>query len=214
MAGKIVFLSYTLGPSTPAYGGDKGMVQIKQIRSIANGDTSNNSSFSFPGHIGTHIDFPFHFSNEGKRGNDYPASFWIFNKIGFLECMIDKVEENLQGLPSDIEMFILKTGFGAKRYQRKYWAEQPVIPAMLAGEFKKRFPALRVFGFDLISMTSKLDRPEGIKAHISFLLDNDILVLEDMKLDELNRTPERVVIAPLQMENVDGVPCTIIAEFE
>jgi kynurenine formamidase len=56
-----------------------------------------------------------------------------------------------------------------------------------------------------------LDRAEGKKAHIQFLLQNDILVLEDMDLQNLFSTPSSVIIAPLQIEGADGVPCNVIS---
>ena len=34
--------------------------------------------------------------------------------------------------------------------------------------FKEKFKNIRVFGFDMISLTSKLDRDEGKKAHLDF----------------------------------------------
>jgi len=213
MVDNIIYLSYPLELSTPAYGGETGLVEIRQIRSIERGDTSNNSAFAFPGHIGTHIDFPFHFSNEGRKCDDYPAPFWVFNEVGFLECSIEMVEENLDQLPGNIEILIVKTGFGSKRNEREYWAEQPIIPSKLARLFKNKFPKLRVFGFDMISMTSKLDRSEGKQAHIAFLLENDILVLEDMNLDGIQHSPKRITISPLIICGADGTPCTILAEI-
>ncbi|MDP3683255.1 MAG: cyclase family protein, partial [Ignavibacteria bacterium] len=80
------YLSYFLEEATPVYGGVEGTIQFKQIKSIDNGDTSNNQEFHFPGHSGTHIDFPRHFSANGKTCNDYSADFWIFRKVGFLHC--------------------------------------------------------------------------------------------------------------------------------
>ena len=74
-----------------------------------------------------------------------------------------------------------------------------------------KFPKLRVFGFDLISLTSKLDRAEGKKAHIEFLINNDILILEDMDLRFLEVSPSLVVIAPLQIQIADGVPCNVLS---
>jgi len=208
-----IFLSYFLDSDTPLYGGLKGSFQICNERSIAKGDTSNNLSFTFPAHTGTHIDFPFHFSNCGKKSHDYPASFWLFKKIGFLDCTINEVESNIEFLQEDIEILILKTGFGANRNSEIYWSNQPVIPAHFATTFKKRFSKLKIFGFDLISLTSKLDREEGRKAHVNFLVNNDILVLEDMNLINLNCTPNMIIVSPLQVHSADGTPCTVIAHF-
>ena len=72
-------------------------------------------------------------------------------------------------------------------------------------------PYLRVFGFDMISLTSKLDRAEGKLAHIAFLIENVILVLEDMNLEILSITPSTVIISTLQLEGADGGPCNVIA---
>ena len=207
----VIFLSYFLREDTPAYGGAEGTLTFEQIRSIDRGDTSNNLFLKFPNHIGTHIDFPRHFSNEGKSIDDYPAEFWIFNRVGFINSDMDSLEHNCEGLPDDIELLIVKTGFGDQRNENIYWAEQPVVPASAAEMLRKRFPHLRVFGFDLISLTSQLNKAEGKKAHLAFLTEQNILVLEDMNLNNLFATPERVIIAPLQISNADGVPCTIFA---
>lgn len=204
-------LSFFLNDSTPAYGGVKGAIKVDQITSIRNGDTANNSRIIFNNHIGTHIDFPFHFSENGKKSSDYSESFWIFNNVGFINCQINQVENEIQKLDIDIEILILKTGFGSKRGEVDYWKNQPVIPSNFAYIFKNKFPKLRVFGFDMISLTSKLNRDEGKKAHIDFLIKNDILILEDMNLSKLTKSPEKIIISPFLVDNIDGIPCNVIA---
>jgi arylformamidase len=208
---KPIFLSYFLDENTPIYGGIPDTISFSSITSISEGDTANSLKIDFPNHVGTHVDFPFHFDNNGKNSSDYSADFWVFEKVGLLNCSIEEVPVKLRHLPSDIELLILKTGFGEKRYEEVYWKSQPIIPASYAKLFRSFFPNLRVFGFDLISLTSKLDRSEGKKAHLAFLIEEDILILEDMKLDELDVTPNKVIISPLQLKSVDGTPCTVIS---
>ena len=205
------FLSYFLTENTPVYGGEKGALSFERIRSIEKGDNSNNLKLTFPSHVGTHIDFPFHFHVLGKKCEDYPASFWVFEKIGFLDCCLEEVEQKLSELSPDIEILILKTGFGKLRGKDMYFFNQPVIPSNFAEIFKNHFPKLRVFGFDMISLTSKLNREEGKNAHINFLINQDILVLEDMYLEHLHDTPSLLVVSPILVEGADGVPCTVIA---
>lgn len=205
------YLSYFIDEQTPAYGGKQGLIQIVKNRSISKGDTTNELQLTLPNHIGTHIDFPYHFYDDGKKCSDYPAGHWVFNKIGFLSCPLEEVPSRINELPNDIELLLLRTGFGKKRNESEYWASQPVIPSQLAKLFRQHFPVLRVFGFDMISMTSKLDREEGTRAHLSFLVENDILILEDMNLEGLNEPPSRVIISPLLVDGADGVPCTVIA---
>lgn len=208
---KIIYLSYFLNEETPAYGGEEGSIVFDRVKSIANGDTSNNLKLTFPNHIGTHIDFPFHFDLNGKKGSEYPADFWIFNSVGFIQCDVDSIEEQISNLPTDIECLILKTGFAANRGKEVFWKEQPVIKSYLANIFRSKFPKLRLFGFDMISLTSKLDRPEGKQAHLSFLIDNEILILEDMNLENLSTTPQKVIVSPFQIDKADGGPCTVFA---
>lgn len=204
-------LSFFLQENTPAYGGAKGTVKLQSVRSIKLGHTSNNQTFEFPGHINTHIDFPRHFNASGKTINDYDAAFWVFEKVGFISSDVASLPAEISKLDPAVEILIFKTGFGSKRDEPVYWAEQPVIPASIAGLLKKQCPAIRVFGFDLISLTSQLDKAEGKQAHIAFLLEHDILVIEDMNLSELFNTPAKLFVAPLMIDQADGVPVTILA---
>ncbi len=211
---KTTFLSFELNEKSPVYGGKDDKLKIKKTNQIKEGKTSNNLHLSFPNHLGTHIDFPRHFSDKGKTLSNYPASFWIFNKVGFLNCSIDKVPNMIENLDSSIEILILKTGFGQNRGKEIYWKNQPVIPAHYASLLKKKFQRIRVFGFDMISLTSLNNKEEGKKAHVNFLIDHDILILEDMNLAKINTTPDTIILSPLQIENADGVPCTVIANFD
>ena len=208
------FLSFELNENSPVYGGKDDKLKILKTNQIKEGKTSNNLHLSFPNHIGTHIDFPKHFSDKGKTQSNYSASFWIFNKVGFLNCSIDKVPKMIKTLDKSLEILILKTGFGKNRGKEIYWKNQPVIPAYYASLLKKQFPKIRVFGFDMISLTSLKNKEEGKKAHVNFLIDHDILILEDMNLAKINTTPHTIILSPLQIENADGVPCTVIANFD
>ena len=89
-----------------------------------------------------------------------------------------------------------------------------MIPASYASLLKNKFPNIRVFGFDMISLTSLNDKEEGKRAHINFLINHDILILEDMNLDPINTIPDTIILSPLQIQNADGVPCTVIANFD
>jgi len=211
---KTLFLSHFINKNTPVYGGVENAFISETISSINEGDTSNSSKFIFNNHIGTHIDFPFHFSNSGAKSNDYNSNFWIFNKVGFINTSINNFEDDIKDLPIDIEILLLKTNFGINRGTDKYIFDQPVIPSNWAFLLRSKFPKLRAFGFDLISLTSKKDRIEGKKAHIEFLIENNILIIEDMDLSKITETPSKLIVAPLLIESSDGVPCTIISSFE
>lgn len=208
---KISFLSHFINNDTPVYGGYENQIEISKKSSIEDGDTANSLNIIFNNHVGTHIDFPNHFSDTGRKSSDYEASFWVFNKVGFIECSISEFPEKINNLPKDIELLIFKSGFGKNRDKEIYWKSQPVIPSNFAKILRKEFPFLRVFGFDMISLTSKLNRVEGKKAHLDFLIKYEILILEDMNIQGLVRAPNKVIISPLQISDADGSPCNVIS---
>ena len=134
-------------------------------------------------------------------------------KIGFINCNVSKINQELKNLPSDIEFLIIKTGFEKNRGKVRYWKNQPILKSELAKKFRSKFQKLRAIGFDMISLTSKLDRDEGKKAHIEFLINENILIIEDMSLSKLIITPKKLYVFPTLIDKADGSPCTIIATF-
>jgi kynurenine formamidase len=69
---------------------------------------------------------------------------------------------------------------------------------------------------DLISVSSYSNREEGRKAHHAFLNPDEgeiILLIEDMKLDT-DGPFNKVIVAPLLIDNADGAPCTVLAYTE
>ncbi len=206
-----ILLSHPISNTTPTYG-NKGNITITQISSIEeNGSSSLNINMT--NHISTHIDFPAHFCKNGKNLSDYSDEFWYFKKVGFLESSLDDFFDNLDKLAYDIEILLLKTNFEKYRGSDKYIFNQEVIDKNLAHILKQKFPNLRVFGFDMISVSSYQNREMGRAAHKTFLCENNILLLEDMKLSGLIHTPNSLTIAPLMLEKADGTPCFVYAEL-
>lgn len=88
-------------------------------------------------HIGTHIDFPKHFCNNGKSLNNYNDDFWLFNNVGFIESSFDQLVSKLDLLDCNIEILIVKTGFEEYRGTKKYIMEQPIVKPILANILRK-----------------------------------------------------------------------------
>ena len=215
-----LFLSYYINEQTPLYGGEKAIL-VEKRSEISKGASSNTKYLKLPNHSGTHIDFPNHFSDEGKIINDYPASFWKFNKVHVIsyqakhEEMIDEALVENYDIPVDTEFLIINTSFGSYREEVAYWNNNPGLSPSLATPLKTRCPNLKAIGFDFISVSSYQNRLLGREAHKAFLLENDILLIEDMKLDEIqNKAIKSVTALPLLIDKIDGVPITIIAEYE
>ena len=212
------FLSYPMNENTPLYGGKKG-VKIKINSSIEKGDSSNSKVLSFNNHSGTHVDFPNHFIKNGKTSEQYDISDWIFTNPFLIELvtaeneLINFSENQINKIPKKTDFIILKTGFGAFRGEEKYWKNNPGLSPDLANKLRTNLPNLKVIGLDLISITSYQNRELGRIAHRNFLGgDRPILLIEDMNLIGLNKSPNKLICAPLLIEKLDGTPITIIAE--
>lgn len=215
---KHIYLSYFLDKKTPLYGGSTG-IEIIKLNDILKGDTANTKKLSLHNHSGTHIDFPNHFIIDGNVSDDYNADFWIFNNPFLIELdvieneIILLSEEKIKSIPASTDFLIFKTGFFKHRKDEKFWKNNPGIHPDLAKKLKTKCPSLKVLGMDLISLTSYQNRELGRTAHKNFLGENNILLVEDMKLDKLTVSPTKIMCFPLMVKGIDGAPVSIIAEL-
>ena len=172
MNNKWIFLSYNLSPDLSAYAnGDK--IKISKTSDISKQKTSNNSLLELPSHFGTHIDFPYHFSETGKKGDKYNPEFFIFSNIQIIDITGEKIKndlilpENLKKINSNenTDFVIIKTGFSDKRNSKEYWNNNYGFAPECAQFFKQNFPNLRAIGFDSMSVSSFQNRLIGRVAH-------------------------------------------------
>lgn len=212
-------LSHSINTTTPLYGGKYPL--IKKVSSIKNGDTVNETIINTTVHMGTHIDLPYHFYEEGQTLKDFPIEFWFFKKILFVEFVPENtiIENDLikileANIDIGYDLLIVKTGMGKFRNEEKYWAEGYGFSPNVYIYLKKNFPNIKVMGFDLISVTSYLNRALGKDAHRTFLNPTSpILLLEDMNLSKvtIENIPSKIIIAPLFIDDCDGLPCSVFA---
>ena len=185
----MIYLSYFLSNTTPAYRGGVSP-SIEVLSSIKKGSSSNGLKINSPLHVGTHIDFPNHAYTDGAVLNDYDADFFRFSKVLFIESDFSEVviEDELIDILENIEdigyeMLLVKTGMCNIRGSQKYWSEAKGFGAKVHTYLRKKFPNIRVFGFDTISLTSYEFREDGRVAHKAFLNPKEpILLIEDMDL--------------------------------
>ena len=218
MNSKYIYLSYFLDEKTPIYGGSKG-IEIIDNSSIEKGDTANTKTLSFHNHSGTHIDFPNHFIQNGKKSDDYNANFWIFDNPYLIEVPVNEDElinldqELLNSIPSNTDFLIFNTGFYKLRNDIKFWKHNPGFSPEMAEKLKLQCPDLRVIAMDTISLTSFQNRKIGRIAHKKFLGDSNLLIVEDIDLNELDSQPKKIMCFPLMVKGIDGSPVSIIAEI-
>ncbi len=208
---EIIFLSHTISEQTPCYGG-KSSIQLKHDKSMSQGDHCNTMNWSFSNHIGTHVDAPLHFIEEGSSVTAIEPKDWFFNNVALAD-ILDIEEGHIVGTAElgdieDCDLLLIRTGFERYRQDEVYWQDSPGLDGEIALWLKKNCPSIKAVGVDFISISNLNNRELGRVAHKAFL-ENGILLIEDMKLSLLKKIPDQVIVAPLPVDNADGAPCTV-----
>lgn len=217
---KRIYLSHFIDSNTPIYG-NRNVVELIKNSSIDKGDTANETHISSTLHLGTHIDFPYHFYKDGQSLKAYPVDFWFFDRPLVIEVkpkslvIKDELIEALTPLKSKEkhDILMVKTGCGSKRGSRQYWEENVGFAPEIYDYLQRHFSNIRVLGFDSISVSSFQHRDIGRIAHKRFLNpERPVLLLEDMNLSKIQKNCKLldVAVIPWQISGSDGVPCTVV----
>jgi arylformamidase len=219
-----IFLSHILSTSSPTYPGNLGL-KISPQFSFQKGDPFNQCEFTMCNHIGTHLDLPRHFNPKGATVDQIKPAEWVFKYPIVVD--IPKLDHQvIEG--ADLEPFaaelggcdllLIRTGFESHRDDHpRYSKANPSLGPSFAEFVLRRLPKLRAVGMDLISAGNTNRVEDAIAVHRLLLGYPDeharyILIIEDMALKSCPKTLGRVVVLPLMLEGLDGVPCTILAE--
>jgi len=230
---KRVYLSYILDSKTPTYANRNRFEQIKKS-DISKGDVANDTTISTTVHIGTHIDMPYHFYENGQTIEDFDADFWVFqqDEILFIELRIEneeliirdelimeleKIKNNSQFSTLNSQLLIVKTGICHRRETQEFWEKNYGFHLDIANYLREYFTNIKIFGFDSISVSSWQNRILGREAHKAFLEPNNpILLLEDMDLRKITKNTKlkEVIVSPLRIASCDGLPCTVFGVID
>ena len=221
---KLTYLSYMLDENTPTYGNRNKFVCEKKS-DMSKGDIANDSNINTTVHIGTHIDMPYHFFEDGQTIEEFDIEYFRFTNVLFIDMLPDNIiikDELITLLKKQInkknyDMLIVKTGICHKRDSEDFWKINYGFDPSIAEYLRLEFPNVRIIGFDSVSVSSFANRMLGRESHREFLNPNQpILLLEDMDLTNLDEESKiiKLDIAPLRIAKCDGLPCTIIAEVE
>ena len=219
---KLKFLSHPLKSQIPVYGQAQQKMELIQEKSQARGDSCQTYSIKFNNHWGTHVDCPAHFFPDGKNVCDYEAEFWHFEHPQIIELDLGSgelvtFEMIASKISKETDLLLLKSGWSQKRDRLEYSLENPGIDPDCGLALRKKFPSLRMIGFDWISISSYQKREAGRQAHRNFLdpkgEGKPILILEDMDLSDDLAELKQIFVIPLRVEGIDSAPCTVLGSF-
>ena len=169
----------------------------QQISSITRGDLYNLTAFSMCAHNGTHVDAPCHFVNGGKSvdeldlektvGYAYVAEFCgdVTKEIA------RRIIEKARAVNSDSAKRILFKG-----------------DAVITEESAEYFTAN---GVCLLGVESQTVGPAEAPMRVHLvLLKKEVVLLEGIRLGDVNEGVYLLNAAPLNLKGADGSPCRAI----
>lgn len=202
--------------------GDSEGIEVTQKKRIVEGDSCNTEVWKLPNHLGTHVDAPKHFFENGPSIEHYGAEFWTCSNVKIIHCSLRKPRWIL---PKDIDSntdtdcILIKTGFQKYRNEKIYSNENTGLSPELAQWLRTKYLKLKFIGMDFISVSRYPDRERGREAHKDFLRPtppgSPILPIEDMDLSQIKKgiNIKSLMVFPLRVKGSSGGPATVVAHI-
>ncbi len=171
------------------YPGDPAPVK-EEYRRIKRGDRYNGTSFSMHAHNGTHIDAPFHFVDEGKTIDEIA----IDKLVG--KCLVVSFDGVVNGRTAERMLEQLRQS-GTDKLLIKGDAQIDREGAIVFAQAKLDLVGVRSQSVSVSEATTEV--------HVT-LLKAEIVLLEGIRLEEVEEGEYLLFAAPLKLEGSDGSP--------
>ncbi len=182
--------------SCQVYPGDP-MPEKKELKSMEKGELYNLTAFDMCAHNGTHIDAPFHFIKDGKTVDE--ISLEVFVGMAYVTEHRGVVTDN------DAVEIIEK----AKKYN-----PEAAKRILIKGDAEISLEAAKVFASSdifLLGNESQTIGPqnEPMAVHL-VLLGANVILLEGIRLSEVDEGVYFLNSAPLNLAGAEGSPCRAV----
>jgi arylformamidase len=202
-------ISLSISPNLPTWPGDPPL-QIKQIESMDKGAHDNVTHISASVHLGTHVDAPHHFLNDGRTIEQLPL------EVLTGPCYVTQLPDGIEAITSEvldrteITSEMKRVLFGTSNSH--YWAKNE-------SKFQTDFVAItedgaewlvehgvQLVGVDYLSVAPYGD---SVPTH-TVLLKAGIVVVEGLNLSNIMRGFYDLYCLPLKIAGSDGAPARAI----
>jgi arylformamidase len=190
-------------------------VSFERVMKLEDGQP-NVMMCSMPSHCGTHVDAPSHFIQGGLTIEEVPLE-WLIGRSSTVSLELEPRQaitaamlETAGGHVQAGDRLFLDTGFSA-RYQTPEYVEHPYLDASAADWIVER--GVRLLALDCLTP----DKPHSLRdAGFDFpvhhrLLGEDVIIVENVRLDPRPPDVFEVSILPLPLRAGDGAPARIVA---
>lgn len=196
---KLIDITMNLSDSTPSWPGDTPF-SYEIAWPMEKSGSVNVGKIEASTHIGTHIDAPFHYDNNGMKTDELELSRYFANAVvvdctGVSEITPDHIDFDEEGVTA----VLFKTGGWTDRavFPAKIPVMNESVPAYLKGK------GINLIGVDLPSVDHL--ESKTLPVHHA-LYEQDINILEGIVLDGVREGSYQLIAMPLKIKGGDGSP--------
>ena len=208
-------LTHRIRESMPVFPGDP-QPEVREIMSLGE-DFCAVQSIRFNNHIGTHLDAPSHFIEDGMTVDQIPLETLIGDAI-----VLDFTDKGKDDLITKMDLrlhqhqintgsrVLIKTGWDRNFTSPAYYEHFPCLTLESAEYLASR--RIKLLGVDTPS-PSPLDDPD--QAIHKTLLGAGVVLVENIKdLTQIGRDECQLIVLPLPIEDFSGAPCRVVVGIE
>jgi arylformamidase len=202
-------ISLTISPTLPTWPGDPPLV-LKQIESMDQGATANVTHLSASVHLGTHVDAPHHFLNDGRTVENLPLDVltgpcYVVQMPDGIEAITAEVLERTE-ISKDMKRILFGTSnsHGWARGEMAFQTDFVAITEDGAEWLVEH--GVQLVGVDYLSVAPYDD---SVPTH-TVLLKAGIIIVEGLNLSKIMRGFYDLYCLPLKIANADGAPARAI----
>jgi len=202
-------ISLTISPDLPTWPGDPPL-ELERFESMDKGAHNNVSRISSSVHLGTHVDAPRHFINDGRTIDQLPLDVltgpcYVVQLPDGVEAITAEVLAQTEIMP-EMKRILFGTSnshFWA-RGESKFQTEFVAITEDGAQWLAAR--GVQLVGVDYLSVAPYGD---SVPTHL-ILLEAGIVVIEGLNLSNIMRGFYDLYCLPLKIAGCDGAPARAI----
>ena len=202
-------ISLTISPNLPIWPGDPAL-ELEQIESMDKGAHNNVTRISAAVHLGTHVDAPYHFLNDGRTVEQLPL------EVLTGPCYVTQLPDGIEAITSEV---LDRTEINAEMKRVLFGTRNSHLWAKGESKFQTDFVAItedgaewlvergvQLVGVDYLSVAPYGD---SVPTH-TVLLKAGVVLVEGLNLSNVMRGFYHLYCLPLKIAGSDGAPARAI----
>jgi len=202
-------ISLTISPDLPTWPGDPGL-ELEKFESMDKGAHNNVSRISSSVHLGTHVDAPYHFLNDGSTVEQLPLDVLTG------PCYVVQLPDGIEAITAEV---LDRTEITSQMKRVLFGTRNSHLWAKGESKFQTDFVAImedgaewlvergvQLVGVDYLSVAPYGD---SVPTH-RLLLKAGVVVVEGLNLSNVLRGFYDLYCLPLKLAKCDGAPARAI----